>query len=40
MTLTADQELFKDEIEWTRPFEQLKLLREVCVYFNDIQNYY
>lgn len=31
VTLASDLKLFKDEIEWTRPFEQLKLLREVCI---------
>lgn len=31
VTLTVDQKLFKDEMEWTRPFEQLKLLREVSI---------
>lgn len=30
LTLSPESKALKDQVEWTSPFQQLKLLREVC----------
>lgn len=34
LTLSSENKALKDQVEWNSPFQQLKLLREVCKLFN------